>query len=162
MSTSNSNQLTISSNDQPVPSAPNEVGGLSTVVYFGKIYCFYSSNNIDDENLYYYLFDGSSGSTKTVTSVKLDNSTNPSAVVYNNKIYCFYKDDTSDNQLWYAISDDGQNWNNYPVISTYLEGSPSAVVNGTENKIYCFHSDTKHSDYRKLYYSVFDGSSWSN
>lgn len=160
MSTSNPNQLTIYSNDQPVPSAPNEVGGLSTVVYFGKIYCFYSSHNISDENLYYYLFDGSSGSVGKVTNAKLDNTTNPSAVVYNNKIYCFYKDDTSHNGLWYAVSDDGQNWNNYQVPSTYIYGSPSAVVNGTENKIYCFHQST--TDRETLYYSIFDGSTWGN
>ena len=134
---------------------------VGLVEFQGLLYCVYRSADLSF-NLYYATFDGSSWSPDRTLSDDTHTSTaGPGVAVYGNKLYCVHKGGFFDANIYYCYFD-GTTWSKDQLLQDSTNGTHKCdyapAVATYQGKLICVHRGTNSST---LWYSTFDGQSWS-
>jgi len=125
----------------------------SAVVFRGTLYCFYQS--VANNQLWYNVFDGGSGTWTSVQVPSTQMSGSPVAVVLRNRLYCFHQSAGNDHTLRCNVFDGVNWWGDVQVPGTLMSDSPSGVLFGDD--LYCFHPGFGGNS---PWYNVFHVAAW--
>ena len=112
--------------------------------------------SINDEKLYWCIFDGTSWSGDLEFNNGAKSTSAPALAVYNGTLYCVHRGQTGNNNLWWCTFDETQHtWS----TDLPLEGdnrssdTPALAVNPATNQLFMVH---KGGDDDWMWWSYFD------